>query len=414
MPNTASDSAYQTTQHNNSRRSQIKTVLAAMIVFGLVLGVYNGILQLLFSLGADLNGRMLGEMRYLPELARPTAEKKVMVFGSSMVQAGFEPNTFDQAMLEREVKVTSFNYGIGNLNPAYQELMTRRIKEAMQSTQQKFALSLVEFTPFQATKTRASFGKFTADQNVALLSSFLELADLTLQDPTRGLRLLNIRYLRSGISAELITTIPQLIPELDEPDSLEFIQARQRANKARSDYNLLLEENHGKQSSAQWQILLRGGRMDKSAHSAELHEKMQAYVSAYQHPLIMQSDLDRRVRTADILEMNFHPPLVDAFINMVLNLKAVSALTEVILLPRNTDWVVYSLDSEKRLRETLEYIRTSTGVPIRDFQTHKNINPSHFIDSTHLSTDRGIDVFSKLLATTYEDLLKATPDDVDQ
>ncbi len=120
----------------------------------------------------------------------------------------------------------------------------------------------------------------------------------------------------------------------------------------------------------------------------------------------MENDLFRRVRTADILELRFDDEVIKAFVAMVTNLRAVSEVVEVILLPRNTDWITYTPEVQLRLDEVLRHIESETGVKVRNFQVHPNITPAHFLDTTHLSYYDGIDIFTEILADTYADALK--------
>lgn len=96
-------------------------------------------------------------------------------------------------------------------------------------------------------------------------------------------------------------------------------------------------------------------------------------MSIYSSPILLERDLQNRIETSGILGLDFEERLVNAFINMVNDLKAVSEHTEIVLLPRNTAWVPYS--------------------------------PDMFSDTTHLSSGDGVDTYTALLAEPYSGIL---------
>ena len=95
-------------------------------------------------------GRVMESRRQLPIITE-IEEPVVMVFGSSMVQAGFSPRQFDKEMAERDRQVKSFNFGFGGLNPFFQDFLSRRIQEEFAANDKRLALAVIEFNPFQTT-----------------------------------------------------------------------------------------------------------------------------------------------------------------------------------------------------------------------------------------------------------------------
>ncbi len=406
------ESDYQSLDQANRLRVALKTLAAGVLVFGAVVLIYNGILQAL----GDINGRVVAQLEHLPGIVAQNRDKrKVFVFGSSMVQAGFEPDVFDAAMADKGIDTISYNYGVGNLDPEFQVLIARRIREAFLEGDEQLALTLIEFNPFQATRVRNRLGAITRDQNVAVLSSNEELWNITLDDPTRGLRLFNIRYLRSGLSAELITSIPRMFASAGSAEARErraqivateeYQAAQERSAELSARYRELRDTNVPITGSDQWKAEIRGGRIDKSAFSPETLEALGAWMESRRYPGFMEVDLMRRVAGADILELEFEEALIEAFIELVIELDDVSDQIEVILLPRNTEWVTYTPEVQERLNGVLRRIADETGVAVRDFQEHPAITPQYFFDTTHLSTYDGIDIFSRLLADEYADVL---------
>ena len=134
------DPDYQTLDQTKRLRVALRTLAAGVLVFGGVVFIYNGLLQII----GDINGRVVAQIEHLPEIVAENRDKrKVFVFGSSMVQAGFEPDVFDAAMADKGIDTLSYNYGVGNINPEFQELIARRIREAFLAGDERLALTFL-------------------------------------------------------------------------------------------------------------------------------------------------------------------------------------------------------------------------------------------------------------------------------
>lgn len=401
MPSSTSNSEfendYQTLNRSNSTRVSLKTVAGITIVFSLIVGLYIQLASLV-----DMNGRAVAMLSALPVVTEQSQKTQTMlIFGSSMVQAGFEPSRFDQAMSNLGKEVVSYNYGVGNLNPEFQAIATRRIRKAFEEENQKLTLALIEFNPFQTTKARNVLGDITRDQNQAVLMSPSELWNITLQDPNRGVRLLTIRYLRNGLSAELLTSGIAMELGEDPVPTEGLAEAQQKRRELGRAFMETLPEGESYFSDTPWNLDWRGGRADKSILTPESDAALHTYADSFRQTPLMQADLQRRIEQGDILELEFHEPLVLAFIEMVNNLNAVSEQMEILLLPRNTDWVVYSPEVQAKLTSLMDRISAATGVPVNDLQDDPRINPQDFVDTTHLSYSSGIDKFTDLLVEEY-------------
>ncbi len=405
MPSSISSSEfenqYQTLDSNSELKVRFKTLLGGLFMFALVVGLYKFIAS-----NIPMNARVLEMMDYVPTLvAENPQRKKVMVFGTSMVQAGFEPDQFDAYFESRGQDIVSYNYGVGNLNPEFQQYVTAHIRRELEASGEMLDLSLLEFNPFQTTKSRNVLGAITRDQNEAVLLSLNELWEITLQNPDRGFRLLNIRFFREGISAELLSSIFTINGPVnfDAPDP-EYAAAEERRNEMRRAFLNTLPDGSNPFGGI-WSIDRRGGRLNKSQLSEESLDALYDYAESFVHPALMEPDLQRRVRQGDILGLDFEERLVQAFINMVNDLNAVSEHMEVVLLPRNTDWVVYTPEVQEKLDALMERVTRETGVAVRDMQNHPQITPEMFVDTTHLSFALGIDTYTRVLAETYADVL---------
>jgi len=123
----------------------------------------------------------------------------------------------------------------------------------------------------------------------------------------------------------------------------------------------------------------------------------------------MENDKLRRTTCCDIEEMHFEEELVQAFIRMVEIFKQFSDHVEVVLLPRNTDWIHYSPEASKRLASVLARIRGETGVTIQNLQSLEGMTPAMFRDTTHLARYSGDVAFTAHLVDEYGELLGAIP-----
>jgi len=396
------------TSSSDSSRQGLKialqTSIAGLILFGSVVLAFRGFA----SLAREGEDRIMMQIGFLPELVSgQPGKKKVIVFGSSIVQAGFEPFSFDQVTAEKGVESVSYNYGMAGLNPEFQEIFSRRIQEAFEASGQTLDLALIEFNPFQNTKVRKRATAFIEDQNVATLSSNGELWGITLRDPTRGVRLFNIKYLRAGISAELFTTVlAKGFSDDSPPRSEAYIAAMQRRRRLERQFALALRKDLPGHQASPWERELRGGRYDKTTLSLATLKVLKNLMASRRYSGFLEVDLQRRIDNADILDLDFDRELVDAFIQLVKNFQSFSHHVEVLLLPRNTDWVNYTPAVRERLDAVLLAISEQTKVVIKDYQVHPLIGPKQFVDATHLSVYDGADIFSKLLAEDYAEVLR--------
>ena len=108
-----------------------------------------------------------------------------------------------------------------------------------------------------------------------------------------------------------------------------------------------------------------------------------------------------RIQCCDIENLDFEEELITGFIRTVRNFQQFSDHVEVILLPRNHDWIGRPPDAEERLRRVLERIRQETGVTIHSFEDAPEITPQMYSDTTHLARYSGDEVFTRFLADEY-------------
>jgi hypothetical protein len=356
--------------------------------------------------GSAFLGRVLEARAALPRIIAED-EELVVFFGSSMTQAGFSARVFDQELAERGVDVKSFNFGFGGLNPLFQDLLARRIREAFEPAGREIDLTLIEFNPFQTTKTRYQGAVPAIDAYVGMLASPSELRQVLIEDPTRGVRILTIHHLRDDVSAEMATWFfgEFLRPPIPESDLEEDDTQRDRLNEIGGRMGEKFDEEYPDFDGSQWHYGWQGAGTIPSERSEETLELFRQYYEVLRTEKHMADDLLWRQYSADILNLDFEEELVAAFIRMIGEFQRISKHVEVVMLPRNTDWVQYSPEARARLDAVVARIRDETGVTFRDYQEIEEITPDMFSDTTHLARYKGDVPFTRFLAERYAPVL---------
>ena len=387
---------------SSSRKIYIKIVLAIGLVMVASMIIVRTLVDITEVGGTAFLGRVLDAMAALPRI---TQEEKdlVVFFGSSMVENGISPRQFDKLQSDRNLHIKSFNFGFGGLNPLFQEYLSRRVKESFLENDKRLALALIEFNPFQATiKRRDQTGRLE-DSIIALSANQRELLEITLRDPERGIRLYNIRYLRDNISAEMITssygwrlkapTWRSSFVKNTQIESRRRVLLEELRKRFAQDYPEYVDEN--------WSYTWQGGGPIPEERSRDTLRIIQEYHEANTTPYRMDNDRLYRMSRSDIIDLNFDQEMVISFIRIVKNFQQFSDQVEVILLPKNSDWIQNPVAALDRMNKVLNEIQDETGVKIKDFQHVEGITPDMFFDTTHLARHSGTVVFTQILADEY-------------
>ena len=392
------------------RRIFLHIILTVLIGMGVAMGLVRGFTESMGANSQALLGRVLEGREGLPRILDEDPNDLVMVFGSSMVDAGFGPREFDQMIAEKGGNVSAWNYGFGGLNPMFQEILARRMAEEFTARDRRLKLLLIEFNPFQTTKTRRERALAIEEPYLSLLASPGEIWDRILEDPTSGIRIAEIRYLRDGISAEATTTYflaepfteagPSNEPEIEEPEDIDA-----RIDEIGDEYFPKFEEEFPDYVDCDWCYDWKGGNALMKERSEELHNLLAEYYTLIQHDYYMARDRTRRINTSDIEALDFDEDLIVAFINMVTAFKPVADNIEIIMLPKNTDWIRNPTEVLERQRRLLERIERETGVVVRNFQQIDAVSNDMFSDTTHLNGLEGRLAFTRFLAEEYAPLL---------
>ena len=244
---------------------------------------------------------------------------------------------------------------------------------------------------------------------MSLLASPAEIRDRIFADPASGLRIAEIRYLRDGVSAEAITTyfFAEPFQEGSADPGIEEDEANEeRIDEAIEAYFPKYEEEFPEFADCDWCYDWKGGGALESERSEELTAIIADYYSLVQADYKMQLDRLRRINTSDIIDLDFDEDLVVAFIEKVKVFKQISDNVEVILLPKNDDWIDNPPETLQRLHEVMARIELETGVRVRDFQKIDAVTNDMFSDTTHLNGRQGSEAFTQFLAEEYGHLLR--------
>jgi len=376
-----------------------KTLLVLLLCMALALGLVRAFALANDASSESILGRVIQAQKALPQIVAESQDL-VMVFGSSMVGAGFSPREFDQWLSDEGVNnIKSFNFGFGGLNPFFQDYLARRIRDVFVQHDRRLKLAVIEFNPFQTTITRHEGARALEDSFLTMLASNAELVDVLLDDPTRGVRLFNIKYLRDSISAEMATFY--FGGAFREPRSRTSLERDQRRQDRLQELGPLLNEAFEKEypdyDGSDWYYPWQGGGTIAAERAPDTLALFDEYYELIMDPARLDDDRLNRIHSADIIDMHFSEELVAAFIRIVQEFQAFSEHVEVVMLPRNTDWIKYSAEGRARLEETISRIEQATGVTIQDHQDLPVIQPSMFSDTTHLNRYQGAANYTRFL-----------------
>jgi len=395
---------------SSSRSIFARVLLVTVLGMGAALGLVRAYAAALGASGEAFLGRVLQARAALPQIIAEE-DDLVIFYGSSMVQAGFSARVFDRELTERGAEVKAFNFGFGGLNPLFQDYFARRIRETFEAEDREIKLTLIEFNPFQTTKTRYEGAVSSIDAYVGMLASRQELRDILFEDPTRGVRILNIHHLRDDVSAEMATFYfgdeMGFLPPVPESDLPEDEANQERLEALGERMGEKFDEEYPDYEPAAWNWGWQGAGTIPSERSEETLQIFEDYYAALTTDKHMTDDKLWRQYSADVSNLDFEEELVAAFIRLVGEFQQISEHVEVVLLPRNTEWIVYTPEVQARLDGVVQRIRDETGVTVRDFQVIDAVSNDMFSDTTHLGRYIGDVPFTRFLVDHYAESLGA-------
>jgi len=386
----------------SSDRIAARTLGVGLVLLLAALGLARGLITLVergtpperrhqYSEGTE---RLVNFLDALPELAR--RDDAVLVFGSSLIQHGFSPETFEQHV---GAPVTAYNLGFPGVDPETQALLARRVADTFKATGHKAQLSLVEFTPFQATLARARSANFRELSAIkkALLADPLVLAQVARRSPEEASHLAALRLL-GGTSPKVVKSLleeqlldspaPDWWPVPDPPDT----GAERRAWVTRIHQGRAAVE---RRKVPEWDPVRRG---EVRWIFDETREAYLAWARLRSAPEALKPDQEWRIETSDLLELRFDEQQVRFFIEAVRALASVSREARVVLAPRNPAWNQPTPEARARLAAVLALLERETGVPVLNLAESPEFGPEDFIDVTHLNESSGRPKLSRRLA----------------
>jgi len=393
----------------SSSRGIFGKILLAVVLGMAVAMVLIRVMTFIYDVSGDtILGRVLEARAALPRIIAEE-DDLVMFFGSSMTRAGFSARQFDRQLSERGIDVKSFNFGFGGLNPYFQDYLSRRIREEFEVRERRLDLALIEFVPFQLTESRWQGAQPVIDSFVGMLASPREMWDIALDDPARGALMFNIRFLRDDVSAEMTTWHfgSSLQPERPRSNLPEDEEAQKRLGELGEQLSAQFDVDYPDYEDAQWHYGWQGAGTIPEERSPLTLELFPPYYDALRSPRRMENAKLNRIQCCDIEELNFEEELILGFIRMVENFQRFSDHVEVVLLPRNTEWIEYSPEAARRMASVLARIQTETGVTIRNYQELEGFDATMFGDATHLSRYAGDVAFTSHLVDEYAPILAA-------
>jgi hypothetical protein len=340
------------------------------------------------------SGRLVGFLEALPGLAR--RKDAVLVFGSSLIQHGFSPEAFEEHL---GAPVTAYNLGFPGVDPELQALLARRVAGAFEQTGRRARLSLVEFTPFQATLARGQAQAFREHAAVkkALLADPALLARVARRSPEEASHL-GALWLMGGTSPLAVTSLlEQRLLEGPAPSWWPVSPPRE-PDMERKAWVARIHEGRAaveRRQVPEWDPQRRG---EVRWLFDETREAYTAWARLRSAPEVLETERQWRVETSDLLELRFDERQVRAFIEAVRALASVSRETRVVVAPRNLAWNQPTPEGRARLAAVLALIERETGARVLDLSESPEFGPEDFIDVTHLNESSGRPKLSRRLA----------------
>lgn len=387
----------------SSERIAARTLGVGLVLLLAALGLARGLAALVergspperlhqFSEGTE---RLVNFLDALPGIAQ--RDDAVLVFGSSIIQHGFSPETFEQHV---GAPVTAYNVGFPGVDPETQALLARRVASTFEPTGHKARLALVEFTPFQATLARGravNFRELSAIKK-ALLADPLALAQIARRSPEEASHLAALRLLGGSSPKVMKSLLEDQLLDRQQPDwwpvpeSLDAVLLERRSWVTRIHEGRMAAEHR---QLPEWDPVHRG---EVRWIFDGTREDYLAWAKLRNTPEALKPDLEWRIATSDILELRFDEEQVRYFIEAVRALASVSRETRVVLAPRNPAWNQPTPEGRARLAAVLALIEKETGAKVLDLAESPEFTAEDFIDVTHLNESSGRPKFSRRLA----------------
>ena len=331
----------------------------------------------------------------LPRIAAGP-EKKGVVLGASAVIQGFSPEEFDARLAEEKISLTSYNLGLNSPDPLILRLLTARIRAIFERRSERIFLSIIEFSPSDATQA-AEFG-FEGVHAVhrAELTNWSGLAELLIESPRMGVELGALKAL-GGYEVSMLSAALRQRLYISHEKSTEQADLLKELNRE-------LSAVLGEGDIGQWNRRQRGGQRilfpgTRNSYTALVRASTYAQLA---------DDRQGFVEAGDILELHFSEEAIADFIRAAKNLQAVSEHTYVLISPRDAAWIEPTHAGAERLNRALSRIERETGAKTIDFYSDREFQSTDFLDVVHLNEISGRPKFMKALAKRTAALMRTS------
>ncbi|MFT4530282.1 MAG: hypothetical protein ACI81F_001080 [Thalassolituus oleivorans] len=281
------------------------------------------------------------------------------------------------------------------------ERFARRFEQEYEDAPGTVDLVIYEFSPFQATTTRAAqTGQLNHAAN-AILGDWRDFLEVAKSDHEEAIALFNTRYIRNGVPAEAVTNL-LATPIRD----MQRIQSEENASDVEPMgtmgwdlYNMLMAEWPQAHPPGGWYVENRGGLPPSASPEAlDLADKVMAKM---QHPTRMEASRQQRLACCDMEDLNIDPELLQNFIAAIKHAQKVAKRVDLLLMPRNQDIIHLSAQGKANLKEAVATIQRETGVRLVDLSVEPYFSVTDYFDADHLTLFKGRRKLSELLADVY-------------
>jgi hypothetical protein len=306
------------------------------------------------KLWQSMSGQPLRYQAFTERVSQFAAEANgsALVFGSSVIEGGFDEDVFTRALGPKSGVSRTENMGISGIDPTLQKILAERVASALSQVGTKWELTLIEFSPAFATDARQVNWKEGNLYKRSLLVDFSGWLEALRRSPTDAGKIL--LYIALGYRS------PQAM------------------------MNTLSAEVFGPASRSYGLRALATGTDRGEA---------------------LRRSVEMQAKSADILELHFNEQAIQDFIKGVKALNSVSRRSRILLVPENRAWVEPTPAGKARLAEVLERIRRETGTKIIDYSSNPAFRDEDFFETTHLNP-AGKAKFSRMLARDAARILR--------
>jgi len=344
----------------------------------------------------------------MPSVAR-AAGRNLVIFGCSVVEEGFSPKVFDEAMAQAGYPLSSWNLGMTAANFEQQLAMGRKYAEHVSRGGTAPDTVLLEFAP-KLGDAKASL-EHTNDVRVAQFLTWAGLREEFRVAPQSAIRRAGLWVVDAPERGTVLKGLRERFFAPEDPDW--FVPYLDDANVA-AGFRTLRQElratGEEKRSSvaSEWTVERRGEKAWPSPEDRALQRRWEQLVlspssSAFQRSLVEGEGAS---------ELDLDPRALRDFTQLIREMKHLTPRVVVVVFPRNHAFpnsIRFTDESVARLNKVLESFKLE-GAQVLDLQwgpPEITERPELFADLEHFNLEGRIAV-SRLIAEKLAPLLQNT------